>query len=831
MTDIFLQTDSGDFRKISSEVSRSLRSFTDVQADIAKRLTDSTLTLTNASIDSTGHLKCPSAGVDTLSSLNLACHGPALVGGTTTLNDNVLIAAGKDLRLALDPSQPGVSRGSVFCHNVNADGQVYCSTLTSTGPAGATTQGMIPAMTLVKNNGSPASVHVLSCEGNMSCAEIDCSGVTATGKAHFRGTNTSDGVYCGPDTTQTSTSHLNDTFAYVPLTCENTSDGVPAVVVRSSTPAPSAAAPEATCMDPPRKMTAMAFSVLGKNNPQNYFTGDAQLNVIFGPGSANQTDTAFEFKTTRHNGGHGVMTLDKNGHLETNGNITTPSTVYAQNIDVSGNVSVTGTLTCPNLTSNGSFTAGTAPASGSGPTPLTYYTGSGSQAWLGYSVAVSNDKIVFSEPHATGDHSWSGKVHIKRYDTTTGLLVDVGSPISGEANNERIGTSVAIWDDPDSSLVRVAIGSTHVSPGSLKVYDYVNGNWQKVFSVTGGVNEINEGFSVAVWGTMAATIGSNYLPAGDVEERGRCRVYKKNPSTNQWSQTGSDIVGSNGVEWWNRYLDSVAITENWLFVADVSKSGYQGVVMVYQYDTSVYDWQLHSTLTPQGGGGYLSAYKEFGRHVSAYEGPDFVRLAVGVPYTDNTDVKPPGTCEVWEWDPSNTSAGWQRQWIVAGDYDDDHFGQSVGIYEDKLVVGSESNYAKIFTLASGGAVSQIGPTITGNGYVGHETIDTSTPVNEQEFRGDAVAISADYVVIGDYRSPLNGGVAPRELGKVYIYSTASNVVATTVNLWTNTLGLPIVEPVTPATGSVYYKEDNGTCYLYVYGSDGNWKRVALNAVP
>jgi hypothetical protein len=184
---------------------------------------------------------------------------------------------------------------------------------------------------------------------------------------------------------------------------------------------------------------------------------------------------------------------------------------------------------------------------------------------FGRYVSLSADGLILAvgAPFNDGNGTSSGHVRIFEYNSTTSLWDQVGADIDGEAAGDEQGTSVCL--SADGTIVAMGAyknddGGT--DRGHTRIYKYNGTSWNQIgVDIDGEADNDRSGYSVSLNanGTLVA-IGA-YLNDGGGTSSGHTRIYQ-NVSDN-WIQVGEDIDGIAGDE----SGVSVSLSDDGLIVA------------------------------------------------------------------------------------------------------------------------------------------------------------------------------------------------------------------------------------------------------------------------
>ena len=121
----------------------------------------------------------------------------------------------------------------------------------------------------------------------------------------------------------------------------------------------------------------------------------------------------------------------------------------------------------------------------------------------------------------------------------------IGTDITGEANNDRFGESVTLSGDG----LTMAIGGpkndgngNSSNSGHVRVYRNVNDSWVFDFEIDGVSNNDSSGSAISLsYDGSTLAIGADKNDTGPGGNSGHVRVFRDNGAT--WQQVGSDILG------------------------------------------------------------------------------------------------------------------------------------------------------------------------------------------------------------------------------------------------------------------------------------------------
>ena len=346
---------------------------------------------------------------------------------------------------------------------------------------------------------------------------------------------------------------------------------------------------------------------------------------------------------------------------------------------------------------------------------------------FGYSVAVGSNKIVVGAPWDDSGGSQRGSVYV--YDLDGSNEVEITA--SDGASYDFFGHSVAVGND------KIVVGSygdddNGTDSGSVYVYDLDGSNQLKITASDGAASD-QFGRSVAI-GNNKIVVGAH----GDDDNgssSGSVYVYDLDGS-NEVKITASDGAAD---DWFG---NSVAVGNDKIVVGaywDDDNGSYSGSVYVYDLDGS-----NEVKITASDG----AAYDYFGWRVAVGSN----KIVVGS-YWDDDNGSQSGSVYVYDLDGTNEVK------ITASDgADNDQFGYSVAVGNDKIVVGAWGDDDD----GSG----------SGSVYVydldgSNEVKITASDGAAGDYFGQSVAVGSNKIVVGAYGDDDNNASLS---GSAYVYS-------------------------------------------------------------
>jgi len=159
---------------------------------------------------------------------------------------------------------------------------------------------------------------------------------------------------------------------------------------------------------------------------------------------------------------------------------------------------------------------------------------------FGQSVAISADGTIVA---VGADQYNSNMGHVRVYEEVSGTWTQIGNDIEGDASGDWNGRSIAL--SADGSIVAIGApfnddGAT--DSGHVRIFENVSGVWIQIGNAIEGEAQWDEsGTSVALSsdGTIVAIGAPRH--SGNGNESGQVRVFENVQGT--WTQIGNDIYG------------------------------------------------------------------------------------------------------------------------------------------------------------------------------------------------------------------------------------------------------------------------------------------------
>jgi len=204
-------------------------------------------------------------------------------------------------------------------------------------------------------------------------------------------------------------------------------------------------------------------------------------------------------------------------------------------------------------------------------------------------VDLSADGLTVAIGALGNDGNGTDAGHVRVYEFNTGVWVQLGTDIDGEAAGDNSGGSVSLSEDG----LTVAIGAkwndgSGQDAGHVRVYKFISGNWvQQGDDIDGEAALDNSGASVSISADgLRVAIGATQND-GTADFAGHVRVYEFISGT--WVQQGADIDGEDEDDLSGR---SVSLSADGLTVAIGAQANdgtgnNAGHVRVYSFGSSV----------------------------------------------------------------------------------------------------------------------------------------------------------------------------------------------------------------------------------------------------
>lgn len=332
----------------------------------------------------------------------------------------------------------------------------------------------------------------------------------------------------------------------------------------------------------------------------------------------------------------------------------------------------------------------------------------------GYSVSLSADGLTLAIGAHLNDENGYNSGHVRVYKFISETWVQLGEDLDGEAQYDQSGRSIGLSADGSTIAIgaRYNVGSGINETGHVRVYKLIAGTWmQQGEDIDGESDEDIFGFSVSLCANGSKLAIGAPENNGNGSNSGHTRVYEY--IAGEWIQIGDDIDGEAEDDWSGRSVClsadglRVAIMANW---NDGNGSG-SGHVRVFQQNSGIWT-QLGEDIDGEAegdtsSGGYSSMSSSVCLNASGS------RVAIGAPYNDGNGWKS-GHVRVFEL----VSGMWIQLGIdLDGEFSQDLSGSSVSLSTDGNVVaigapwndgnGDNSGHVRVYSYSDVGVEENV----------------------------------------------------------------------------------------------------------------------------
>lgn len=379
---------------------------------------------------------------------------------------------------------------------------------------------------------------------------------------------------------------------------------------------------------------------------------------------------------------------------------------------------------------------------------------------FGNSVDIAADYIVIG---ASDDADDRGSAYILKMDqggsNNWGQIQKIipSSPTGGD----QFGSSVSI----NGSIVAVGSLLDNQSSGAVYIFYKNQGgadNWGEIIKITSSDIDLGDQFGCSVsLDNNILVVGSRFDDHDGLTDAGSAYIfYKDQGGADNWGQvakiTADDAQAGDNFGW------SVVISGNNIAVGtpdDDDKGNHSGAVYVFEQDINGIWQQIVKNVPIKNGTAYL------GQSVAM----DGDYIVAGIPGYDITSGPTRAGMAYVYYRNQGGSDNWGIQdSLLAGDPGtEDHFGNSVDIFGNYIVVGAW--YADLALSTDAGAAYSF---LYSNNVWEQKRKLTASDYAQGDHYGIAVALANDFAVIGSKFDSYNiGGTNYTEGGSVYIYET------------------------------------------------------------
>jgi hypothetical protein len=326
--------------------------------------------------------------------------------------------------------------------------------------------------------------------------------------------------------------------------------------------------------------------------------------------------------------------------------------------------------------------------------------GSATNNYAGHAVSLSADGLTLAvgSPRYQGVLADMGRVRI--YQLISGVWVQQGQHIEGEAGGDQSGWSVSLSNDGQTVAIGARDNDANGSgSGQVRVFKYISNAWVQqgadidglaAGDIVGTANSLSgDGLTVAV-------------PSYTHNNSGHVRIFKY--ISNVWVQQGAEIVGEAAVD---DFGWSVSLSDDGLTLAIGAKGNdgngsNAGHVRVFNYTSG--NWVQQGADIDGEASVDRSGY-------SVSLSADGSTVAIGATQNDGSALNA-GHVRVYKF----VSGAWVLQGAdIDGEADSDFSGFSVALSSDGLTVavgapyndgiGVDAGHARVYTLSSVGIES------------------------------------------------------------------------------------------------------------------------------
>ncbi len=346
---------------------------------------------------------------------------------------------------------------------------------------------------------------------------------------------------------------------------------------------------------------------------------------------------------------------------------------------------------------------------------------------FGYAVALSGDRAVVGAPLEYELGQSSGAAYV--YESSQAGWVEVANLIGTDTQaDDEFGFSVAL--SADTILVGAPTESSG-RPGAAYVFENSGSAWVQAAKLTASdaFPYMHFGFSVALDGDIAL-VGT----ADEFGGTGSAYVFTRSGST--WTET-TKLTASDG-QLGDYFGWSVSLSSGLAIVGAPLDDNHSG--SAYVFETSA--WTEVKKCLPHD----PAPNKFFGDSVAILG-----HTAVIGAWGDDTLFKRAGAAYVFEKDVSWTQTA---KLLAGGGLPFDHFGESVAIAHDTIVVGAQS----------GGLGSAYEFIRDGSGW-SHAAVVAASDATQSDDFGISVAVEAEMVLVGAARADGPYGIR----GAAYVF--------------------------------------------------------------
>ena len=164
---------------------------------------------------------------------------------------------------------------------------------------------------------------------------------------------------------------------------------------------------------------------------------------------------------------------------------------------------------------------------------------------FGFGLSSSYDGTIIAIGASRNDGNGSNSGHVRVFKFDSGVWVQLGQDINGEAVEDRSGYSIALSENGYSIAICGVWNDTNgANSGNVRIFNYSNGNWTQKGNTIQGVNAGDQcGWSLDLSADGNTVVIGSPTNDDNGSNSGHVRVFKFN--SNNWIQFGQTLVGDN----------------------------------------------------------------------------------------------------------------------------------------------------------------------------------------------------------------------------------------------------------------------------------------------
>jgi Flp pilus assembly pilin Flp len=309
-------------------------------------------------------------------------------------------------------------------------------------------------------------------------------------------------------------------------------------------------------------------------------------------------------------------------------------------------------------------------------------TGDADFDYFGRSVSLSADGNVVAIGAHSNNASGNKRGYVRIFKNIAGVWTQVGSDIDGVADEDNSGRKVSLSANGNVLAISAPLNDTNgINSGHVRIFENVSGVWTQIgTAINGEASNDQSGWSISLSGDGAIIAIGAPFSNDNGSLSGHVRVYQN--IANVWTQIGNDIVGESAGDYSSRV--SLSSDGTTLAIGAIYNQGVNGIdsghVRVFKNISGVWT-QIGSDIDGE------APIDEFGHSVSLSSNGNV--LAVGSRRNDGNGPQS-GHARVYQY----VSGDWTQVGIdIDGEAEYDNFGYDVSLSADGsiLAVGSRAN--------------------------------------------------------------------------------------------------------------------------------------------